>query len=116
MVLADSLGFHLNEIQKFYIGGAFGNYLDLEKAVNIGLLPDLPLERMQFIGNSSITGAKMAMLSYEALQKAEEIARMMTYLELSVKPGYMDQFVSALFLPHTDINLFPSVREKLHLA
>ena len=82
----------------------------------IGLLPDIPLERIHFIGNSSLRGARQAMLSYEALNKVREIARKMTYFELSVDPIFMDEYTAALFLPHTNMELFPSVGEKLGLS
>ena len=78
----------------------------------IGLLPDIPPERVRFIGNSSLTGARMAMLSRHAFERAKKLARQMTYFELSVNPEFMDNFVASLFLPHTDMSLFPSV-EKL---
>ncbi|MBI4975030.1 MAG: DUF4445 domain-containing protein, partial [Candidatus Omnitrophica bacterium] len=62
------------------------------------------------IGNSSLIGAREALLSYEAFHKAEEIARRMAYLELSVEPGYMDEYIQALFFPHTDLSRFASVK------
>ena len=98
------------DLEKIYVAGGFGNYLDVEKAIFIGLLPDLPPERVHFIGNSSLTGARMAMLSRHALARADNLARQMTYFELSVDPKFYDEFVAALFLPHTDVDLFPSVK------
>lgn len=111
-VLADSMGVQLSDLDRIYIGGGFGNYLNIEKAIWIGLLPDLPEERFEFIGNSSLTGAKMALLSYDALTKARQIADRMTYIELSVEPSYMQKYIGSLFLPHTDIDLFPTVKRK----
>jgi len=112
-VLVQKMGLTFNDIDKFFIAGGFGNYLNSEKAVMIGLLPDLPKEKFRFIGNASITGAKMALLSNAALEKVDEIARKMTYIELSVDNMFSDQFVSALFLPHTDTTLFPTVSERM---
>jgi uncharacterized 2Fe-2S/4Fe-4S cluster protein (DUF4445 family) len=107
----EKVGMTWDDIERVYVGGAFGNYLNIEKSILIGLLPDLPLEKYRFIGNSSITGAKLAMLSTKALAKAEEIANKMTYIELSADNTFMEQFTAAIFLPHTDISLFPSVSE-----
>ncbi|MDW7673477.1 MAG: ASKHA domain-containing protein, partial [Bacillota bacterium] len=98
-------------IEKIIIAGGFGNFLNISDAIQIGLLPDLPLDKYLFLGNSSVKGAKIALLSKEALLEAEEVGRKMTYLELSVGNAFMDEFVSALFLPHTDLSQFPSVKQ-----
>lgn len=98
-------------IHKIIIAGGFGNYLNIGDAIQIGLLPDLPIENYVFLGNSSVKGARISLLSKDALQEAEEVAKKMTYLELSVGNTFMDEFVSALFLPHTDLSQFPSVTE-----
>jgi len=95
-------------ISKVIIAGGFGNYLNVDDSVQIGLLPDLELERFEFIGNASVKGARLALLSQNAWREAEELGRKMTYVELSVGPTFMDEYVSALFLPHTDLSLFPS--------
>jgi uncharacterized 2Fe-2S/4Fe-4S cluster protein (DUF4445 family) len=110
-ILLNSVGISFKDLEKIYVAGGFGNYLDVEKAIFIGLLPDVPPERLRFIGNSSLTGARMAMLSRHALTRANDLARQMTYLELSVDPKFYDEFVAALFLPHTDMELFPTVKE-----
>lgn len=114
-VLLQTMGLTWDDISCIYIAGAFGNYLDIEKTVLIGMLPDLPIQKFRFIGNTSIAGAKTAMLSGAALAKSEEIAKKMTYIELSTGNAFMEQFVAAQFLPHTDITLFPSVSEKLSM-
>ncbi|MCL6451471.1 MAG: ASKHA domain-containing protein [Acetobacteraceae bacterium] len=98
-------------VERIFIAGGFGNYLNLRDAINIGLLPDLPPERYRFSGNTSLKGARLALLSRPALEDAHQIARRMTYLELSVGAGFMEEFTSALFIPHTDLGLFPSVKE-----
>ncbi|MFQ6039310.1 MAG: ASKHA domain-containing protein [Candidatus Poribacteria bacterium] len=113
LVMMEKMGMTWDDIERIYVGGAFGNYLNIEKSVLIGLLPDLPLEKYRFIGNSSITGAKLAMLSTKSLARAEEIANKMTYIELSADNTFMEQFTAAIFLPHTDMSLFPSVEAKL---
>jgi uncharacterized 2Fe-2S/4Fe-4S cluster protein (DUF4445 family) len=96
-------------IDKVMIAGGFGNYLNVKDAVQIGLLPDLPPERFDFIGNSSVKGAHLALLSQKAWNEASELGKKITYMELSIGNDFMDEFVSALFLPHTDLSLFPSV-------
>ncbi len=96
-------------ITKVIIAGGFGNYLHIHDAIRVGLLPDLEYHKFEFIGNSSLKGACLGLLSREALDEAEETARMITYLELSVGTTFMDEYVAALFLPHTDLTLFPSV-------
>jgi uncharacterized 2Fe-2S/4Fe-4S cluster protein (DUF4445 family) len=96
-------------IGRIVIAGGFGNYLNIHDSVQIGLLPDVPPEKFEFIGNASVKGARLALLSQRAWGEAAELARKMTYLELSIGTTFMDEFVSALFLPHTDLSLFPSV-------
>ncbi len=112
-VMLEDLGLSFSDLEKIYVAGGFGAHLDVEKAIFIGLLPDIPKERVEFIGNSSLAGARACLLSTEAFQKAEAIARQMTYFELSVHPDFMDEFVASLFLPHTQMELFPSVKKAL---
>ena len=108
-VLIKSMDLCFDDIEQMFIAGGFGNYLDLPAAVAIGLLPDIPLEKVKFIGNSSLSGAKLALLSREALDEVEKIAQKMTYIDLSSNNQFMDEYSSALFLPHTNVELFPSV-------
>jgi uncharacterized 2Fe-2S/4Fe-4S cluster protein (DUF4445 family) len=108
--LLDSLDMKFENLQNVFVAGGFGVHLDIDKAIMIGLLPDIPRERYKFVGNSSLAGARIALLSYQAFWQAEEIARRMSYLELSVHPNFMDEFMAALFLPHTQMELFPSVK------
>lgn len=110
-VLASSVGVALSDVDHVLIGGAFGKYINVENAIKIGLLPDLPWDRFQFLGNTSVLGAYMGLLSKDARGKMNEIADRMTYLELSADNTFFDAFTAALFLPHTDISLFPSVAE-----
>ncbi|MHB8125878.1 MAG: ASKHA domain-containing protein [Desulfitobacteriaceae bacterium] len=100
----------IDMISRIVIAGGFGNYLNVHDSVEIGLLPDIPPENYQFIGNSSIKGACLALLSQNAWREALELSRKITYVELSIGTTFMDEFVSALFLPHTDLSLFPSVK------
>ncbi len=113
-VLAQSVGVELADAQKLLIGGAFGKYINVEKAVQIGLLPDLPWDRFHFLGNTSVMGAYMALLSREARSQIKAIAEKMTYIELSADNTFYDAFTSALFLPHTDMSRFPTVEADFH--
>jgi uncharacterized 2Fe-2S/4Fe-4S cluster protein (DUF4445 family) len=107
--LAQSVGVDISDVSQVFIGGAFGQYLNVEKSVQIGLLPDLPWEKFSFLGNTSIKGAYMALLSRDLRAEIATAASKMTYLELSADNTFYDHFTSALFLPHTDIDRFPSV-------
>ena len=95
-------------IDKVYVAGGIGSGINMKNAVNIGMFPDVELEKYHYIGNSSLTGAYAMVVSDEANAKCAEVAANMTYLELSTYPGYMDSFVAACFIPHTDARLFPS--------
>lgn len=112
-VLLESLGMDFEVIDKVYIAGGIGNNLDIENSILIGLLPDVDRNKFQYIGNSSLVGSYLALISLDAKHKLEEIGSQMTYVELSVYPTYMDEFVSACFLPHTNIDSFPTVKEIL---
>jgi uncharacterized 2Fe-2S/4Fe-4S cluster protein (DUF4445 family) len=95
------------------IAGGFGHYIDIEKAQMIGLLPDVPSEKFIFVGNGSLLGARLLSFSKELLRETENIARTMTNIELSNSPRFMDEFIAAMFLPHTDQKAFPAVTEQL---
>jgi uncharacterized 2Fe-2S/4Fe-4S cluster protein (DUF4445 family) len=112
-LLLKDVGCLLDDIERVYIAGGFGNYLNVERAIILGMLPDLPKEKYTFLGNTSITGAYLCLLSEKLREEAEEIASKMTYMELSVSRGFMDEYISALFLPHTDMHQFPTVRRLL---
>ena len=112
-VMARSLGIPLSDVKEVLIGGAFGRHIDIEQAIQIGLLPDLPWERFKYLGNTSARGSGMVLLSRHARSKAEEIAGKMTYLELIADNTFMNEFTAALFLPHTEIHRFPSVQALL---
>ncbi len=110
-VLATSVGVDLADVQQVLVGGAFGKYINVENAIKIGLLPDLPWDSFHFLGNTSALGAYMGLLSSESREQIQEIAARMTYMELSADNTFFDAFTAALFLPHTDISRFPSVAE-----
>ena len=95
-------------IDKVYVAGGIGSGINMKNSVNIGMLPDVELEKYHYIGNSSLTGSYAMVMSDEANRKCVELGANMTYLELSTYPGYMDSFVAACFLPHTNSSLFPN--------
>lgn len=102
----EEVGVKEKDIEKVFIAGGFGEFLDVKKAVGIGMLPNLPLERFHFLGNTSLAGAILCVLSRELRDRAEEIADRMTYIDLSSSKRFMDEYMSALFLPHTDLERF----------
>jgi uncharacterized 2Fe-2S/4Fe-4S cluster protein (DUF4445 family) len=112
-VLADQVGVSLKDVSKMLIGGSFGKYINVEKAIQIGLLPDMPWERFEFLGNTAIRGAYYSLLDWRARQRVADIALRMTYIELSADNSFYDAFISAMFLPHTDMSRFPTVEESL---
>ena len=116
MILLEEVDMKIDMVEEILIAGAFGRYLEIDKAIIIGLLPDVDTERIKFVGNGSLLGSYLMALSGNLIAEAERIADMMTYLELSKNPGFMDQYVSALFLPHTDIEAFPTVKRRLEEA
>lgn len=109
-ILVKHLGLEFSAISKLFIAGGFGTYLDIEKAIHIGLLPDLERSKFVFIGNSSLAGSREILLSSQAFSLANALALKITYFELSVDPGYMEEYSQALFFPHTDLTKFPTVK------
>jgi uncharacterized 2Fe-2S/4Fe-4S cluster protein (DUF4445 family) len=112
-VLVRSVGIELADVEQVFIAGAFGQYINVEKAIQIGLLPDMPWDRFRYLGNTSALGAFYSLISRPMRREVIQIAKKMTYLELSADNSFYDQFMSALFLPHTDITAFPSVMRVL---
>ncbi|MFP4650745.1 MAG: ASKHA domain-containing protein [Desulfobacterales bacterium] len=108
-VLLNEVGVSFDMIDHVIITGGFGQVLDIEKSVSIGLLPDMDRSRFHYYGNSSIAGAYMGLLSETRRKEAGKICNAMTYLDFSTNTAFMDQFTSALFLPHTNMEEFPSV-------
>ena len=112
-LMLEQVGIGFDDVANIYIAGGFGRFLDIEKAIVLGLVPDVPREKYHYIGNSSLMGAYMVLVSQDYRQRQTDLARRMTYIELSTDPGYMNQYTGALFLPHTELKFFPSV-EKLY--
>lgn len=114
-VLLDSVGLSFRELEQVIIAGGFGRHLDLEKAIFIGLLPDLDINKFIFVGNGSLLGARLLSFSQDLLKEAERISLMMTNLELSNHASFMNEFMAAMFLPHTEESAFPRVQERLRV-
>lgn len=112
-MLISSLGLDSTKIDRLLIAGGIGNSLNIENSIRIGMLPDIDRDKISYIGNSSLMGCYLTLMSEDARHKLEETAKHMTYMELSTEPKYMDEFVSSCFLPHTDIERFPSVKKLL---
>ncbi len=108
-VLMDATQIKPEDLDAVYLAGGFGNFLNTKQAIVVGMLPDVPLEKIHFVGNTSIEGAKTVLLSRRALETSERIAQSMTYFDLMSHPTYMEEFIRAKFLPHTDLSLFPTV-------
>ncbi|MFH1312517.1 MAG: ASKHA domain-containing protein [Candidatus Eisenbacteria bacterium] len=107
-LLLKNVGLTFDEIDALYIAGGFGQHLGIENAIRIGLLPDLKRSRFRYLGNSSLFGAYLILLSDENRAMVDELSEKITYVELNTDPAYMNEYTGALFLPHTDLTLFPS--------
>lgn len=110
-VLLKSSGLDYDKIDSFYIAGGFGQRLNIENAVRIGLLPDVDRNKFQYLGNSSLHGAYLVLLSDKNKDFVNKVSDKMTYLELNTEPRYMNEYTGALFLPHTEMDLFPSLKK-----
>ena len=113
MTLLTEVGMGIEDIEKIILAGGFGSYVDLEKAMTIGLLPEMDPEKVIFIGNGSLMGAKMSSLTNRIRRDVVEVTKKMTNFELSDTPSYMDNYIAALFLPHTDMNKFPRLKARM---
>ena len=99
-------------IGRVLIAGGFGKYIDIEAAIRIGLFPDIDRSRFSYLGNTSLAGATRALLSEQHRVLLDELPGRMTYIDLSNEPGYMDAYVAALFLPHTELERFPGANQE----
>jgi uncharacterized 2Fe-2S/4Fe-4S cluster protein (DUF4445 family) len=113
MTLIEEVGMSIQDLDQIILAGGFGSYVDLEKAMVIGLLPEFDPENITYIGNGSLMGAKMSALSNHIRQHVADVTKKMTNFELSETPSYMDQYIAALFLPHTDMEKFPKLQARL---
>ncbi len=115
-ILVREVGMDFSAIDQMIITGGFGQFLDIDKGITIGLLPDIEREKFTYMGNSSIAGAYMALLSNTCRREAIAISNAMTYLDFSSSNAFMDEFTKAQFLPHTELKLFPAVHLNQALA
>jgi len=112
-LLLKNIGLSFEALDSIFLAGSFGFHLDIESAIRIGLLPDLKRTKFHYLGNTSLLGASLILLSEKNQTLVNAIAQKMTYVELNAEPGYMSEYTGALFLPHTEIDLFPSVKKML---
>ncbi len=113
LTLLESLSLSFSDLDRVIIAGAFGRYINIEKGKRIGLFPDIPVEKFHFLGNGSLLGSRLLCLSRGMLGDIEGIAKMMTHIELSDNSSFMDKYMGALFLPHTEAGFFPDVIKHL---
>jgi uncharacterized 2Fe-2S/4Fe-4S cluster protein (DUF4445 family) len=108
-MLLEKLGLGFGSLERLYIAGGFGRFLDIDQAIVLGLLPDLDRGKFTYLGNSSLTGAYMVLVSRDYKKRMEEAASRMTYVDLGSESAYMDYYTASLFVPHTDASRFPSI-------
>jgi uncharacterized 2Fe-2S/4Fe-4S cluster protein (DUF4445 family) len=113
VTLLESVGMGFADLDRVILAGNFGAYIDLERAITIGLLPDIDRERFYFLGNGSLLGAQISLTDTKRFRERTRVSSLMTNMELSESPQFMHHYMAALFLPHTDISLFPSMKNKL---
>lgn len=114
MTLLEGVGLSIHDLERVILAGGFGQSINLERAILIGLLPELPLEKFTFVGNGSLLGARMVAMSNQLRTEVGDIVDKMTNFELSVAPNYMGNYTGSLFLPHTEGNrLFPQTWARL---
>ncbi len=113
LTLLDEIGLGVKDIERVILAGGFGSYVDLESAITIGLLPEIDAERVTYLGNGSLLGCKINCLTNALRRDVANVVNMMTNFELASTPSYMDHYMSALFLPHTQMNYFPRVKARL---
>jgi len=106
-------GISRHDISAIYFAGAFGNYLNKKNATIIGLIPEIPYDHIKNIGNGSVTGANIALINRRERKTLDEIAHKIAYIELNAEPAFMEEYTSSVFLPHTDLSLFPQVQKLL---
>ena len=113
MTLLEEVGLGISNIERIFLAGGFGSSVDLEQSMVIGLLPEMETDKIRFLGNASLMGAKMSSLTNHVRHEVVEATQKITNFELSETPSYMDSYVASLFLPHTDMNLFPKLNGRM---
>ncbi len=113
MTLLTEVGMGIQDIERIILAGGFGSFVDLDKAMTIGLLPEIDPDKVTYLGNGSLLGARMSSLTNRIRRDVVEVIRKMTNFELSETASYMDNYIAALFLPHTDLDRFPRLQQRL---
>ncbi len=111
--LLESVSMTFGDLDRVILAGNFGSYIDLEQAICIGLLPDIDRDKFYYLGNASLLGAQISLTDHKRFLERTEVSNLMTNMELSENPGFMNHYMASLFLPHTDMSLFPTVQAKL---
>ncbi len=111
--LLKEVGLDIKDLDRIILAGGFGSHVDILKAMTIGLLPEIDPDKVTYIGNGSLLGARMSSLTNRIRKDVVEVLKKMTNFELSETHSFMDHYMAALFLPHTDIDLFPKLKERL---
>ena len=110
--ITDQVGLTFDDLDRFYVAGTFGLFIDPRSAIAIGMIPDLASDRIQALGNTSLAGAARVLTDADAVTEIDHIRDRITYLELNVNPEFMTRMSAAKFLPHTDRDRFPSVKQR----
>jgi len=113
LTLLESVGMNFTDLERIILAGNFGAYIDLERAISIGLLPDIDRNRFYYLGNGSLLGAQISLTDNQRFRERTQVSNIMTNMELSENPNFMNHYMAALFLPHTDMSLFPTIKKKL---
>lgn len=113
VTLLESVGMGFTDLERVVLAGNFGAYIDLERAITIGLLPDIDRDRFFYIGNASLLGAQISLTDHKRFRERTMVSSLMTNLELSESPQFMNHYMASLFLPHTNMELFPTVAQRL---
>lgn len=107
------LGIGLEDVERFYVAGAFGTHISKESGITIGLYPDIDRERLILPGNTSLTGARCMLLDLENFKKAERIAEQMEYVQFGAVDDFLHLMTAAQAIPHTDFRRYPTVMREL---
>jgi len=113
VIVENTAGLEFKDLHKFYVAGTFGSFINPVSAISIGMLPDIPVDTFEVLGNSSLGGAKVLLKDPDAFERIIQIRKSITYIELNVNQEFMNMFSGAKFYPHTDTSRFPSLKGKI---
>jgi uncharacterized 2Fe-2S/4Fe-4S cluster protein (DUF4445 family) len=112
-ILMEEIGVNQDDLDAILLAGAFGNYISPKSAMGLGIFPEVPLSKVKQIGNAAGSGAKIALLNENAREEARQLARRIKFVELAARPEFQDRFVNALYIPHRDTTLFPTIMSEV---